>query len=145
MMIKKRMIILLMALLAPIQEIKGSEGNDIVCYNEGYTPVALSAVVANPERYHNECITVVGVLSFKYGNDKNHVSLFYTMEHEQYGVYKEAVFFVLSKEEQAYFKELEGGYVIISGFFSSSNRGPWSANSGSLSDISRIEKHESYK
>lgn len=144
-MIKRGMIILLLVLLAPVQETKGSEENDTNCYNEGYAPVALSAVVATPERYHNECITVVGVLSFKYGNAKNHVSLFYTMEHEQYGIYKEAIFFVLSKEEQTYFKELEGGYVIISGFFSSSNRGPWSANSGSLSDISRVEKYESYK
>ena len=101
--------------------------------------VSMISLIANPEKYDNKMVTVIGVGNLEFEGNKVCLS----KNDLDYHISGNCFWLELSEEtpyEEA--KNLNGKYVIIEGTFDVKNKGHFGRYSGTITNITRYENWE---
>lgn len=95
--------------------------------------ISLIEVIANPDKYHNQHIRVIGFASLKFENQVLYIS---SSDYE-HGISKNGVW--LDIDDFAKYRNFDEKYILIEGVFDSKSKGHLGMNTGSIKNIDRIK------
>jgi hypothetical protein len=96
--------------------------------------VSLVNLIATPEKYHQRKIRVIGFLHLEFEGN----CLYLHRDDFEYGMSKNAIWLNLTTKDKE-LRRLSNEYVILEGTFESKMTGHMGMNSGSITNISRLE------
>jgi predicted RNA-binding protein YlqC (UPF0109 family) len=103
-----------------------------------YEGVSLISLIANPEKYHNRHVRVIGYLNLQFEGN----GLYFHKEDYDKFISKNGLWVSISRDSTLLtnVKQCNNNYVLIEATFDSNNTGHMGMWSGALTDIKRIEK-----
>lgn len=101
--------------------------------------IPLLRLIVLPADYDQERVFVKGFLSGDPTNSYMRASLYLNENDFLYDITDNAIAIEVTSDMAQHIKDNDEQYVLIVGTFSSKEKGPWSAYSGTLKEIQRIE------
>lgn len=96
--------------------------------------VSLIQLIATPEAFHGQIVTVAGVIRL----DFEGTALYYSKADSTWGLAMNSIWLRLEREQIENYKNLEGQYVLLEGRFNHSDRGHFGLFPGAIDEISGI-------
>jgi hypothetical protein len=100
--------------------------------------VSMIQLIVNPERYDGSPIRVIAFLNLEFEGD----ALYLHREDYQKSIFSNAISISLTDRQIALSTKLSGGYVLVEGIFREKNRGHFGMFSGSIEQITQIQRWE---
>ena len=95
----------------------------------------LLQILANPVKYHNKVVRLIGYLHLKRYDD----AVYLHEEDYTHALYGNAIWVDATDDMRNHEKKLSDRYVILEGFFDAEKRGPMGAYTGTIRKIMRCE------
>lgn len=104
-------------------------------------PVSMVSLVADPQRFDGQFIRVIAYLRVEFEG----TVLFIHREDYEQAIIPNGIWIALSDTQMKIAKKLSNSYVIAEGIFSSKDKGHMDMWSGSLGQVTRLDKWKSHR
>ncbi len=112
-----------------------------VVYTAEPQSISMVSLVADPQRYDGQFVRVIAFLHLEFEGNV----LYPHKEDYEHTIIPNGVWVSLTDQQKINAKKLSNSYVIVEGMFSSKEKGHMGMWSGSLQEINRLEKWQSYR
>jgi len=103
--------------------------------------ISMVSLVADPQRHDGQFVRVIAFLHLEFEGNV----LYLHKEDYERAILPNGVWISLTDQQNMKAKKLSNSYVIVEGLFNSKMKGHMGLWSGSLQEISRIEKWQNYR
>lgn len=110
-------------------------------YSEEPQSVSTISLVANPQQYEGQFVRVIGFLHLEF---ESNVLYLHKEDYERV-ISPNGIWISLTDQQKINAKKLSNNYVIVEGMFNSKMKGHMGMWSGSLQEISRLEKWQIHR